>query len=632
MDEPPSTSSSKRHVRPAKIGDSLEELVHDVLFENENDSDNSDIDPDYIIESEHASDTEEEGTADDPETRENTVEENEELEDESENEDNEMNTDQLPRATRDAQYYYGKQTKVMKKKNIPPFKWKKQIPVQNVRTRQHNIITHLPGLRPKALSLGNNPSVEAVWNLLFSEDILQEILKWTNNKIINLKIRYKKRNLSYVHDCDMLELKGFIGLLVYTAVFKSGEESVHSLFATDGTGREIFRCTMTKERFLFLLQALRFDDPSDREERKKDDKAAPISNVFQKFVNNCQELYTPGALLCVDEMLVPFRGRCSFKMYMPKKPNKYGIKVQCLTDARTHYLLNAYIYTGKGCDGKCLTEQERKNLLIPTQAVLTLAKPHLHSNRNITTDNWYSSVELSKELLKKGLTTVGTLKKNKNEVPAQFLPNKNREEKSSLYGFTEELTLLSYVPKQNKSVIMISSMHHGTEDDPESGKPEIISFYNQTKGGVDTVDQLCANYSSTRRSRRWPMKIFYTIVNVSAGVNGYILHQAYSSTPRLIRMDFMKELAKALVSPLMQQRVQKGFIGQELKLSIKRILRIEEEAVPHIEEVFENRKRCGFCPPRLGRKTKYPCKKCGKPICLECTRKLCAVCFKQNNE
>lgn len=73
--------------------------------------------------------------------------------------------------------------------------------------------------------------------------------------------------------------------------------------------------------------------------------------------------------------------------------------------------MNAYIYTGKGGDGKGLTEKEKNAVLIPTQAVIRLAKPQFNTNINITTDYWYTSVEMSKELLKRGLTTVGTLKK-----------------------------------------------------------------------------------------------------------------------------------------------------------------------------------------------------------------------------
>lgn len=116
-------------------------------------------------------------------------------------------------------------------------------------------------------------------------------------------------------------------------------------------------------------------------------------------------------------MLVGFRGRCKFKMYMPAKPNKYGLKMQCLADANTHYVLSTYLYTSKGSDGVTLSEDEKK-LGIPTQVCLRLCKPILNSNRSITVDNWYSSIELCNVMKEKGLTVVGTLRKNKKEVHA----------------------------------------------------------------------------------------------------------------------------------------------------------------------------------------------------------------------
>jgi hypothetical protein len=71
-------------------------------------------------------------------------------------------------------------------------------------------------------------------------------------------------------------------------------------------------------------------------------RAAAIGQFFDVFVKNAKESYTVGALTCVDEMLVGFRGRCAFKMYTPSKPEKYGIKVMALIDARTNYFYNAY--------------------------------------------------------------------------------------------------------------------------------------------------------------------------------------------------------------------------------------------------------------------------------------------------
>ena len=49
-----------------------------------------------------------------------------------------------------------------------------------------------------------------------------------------------------------------------------------------------------------------------------------------------------------------------------------------------------------------------------------------------------------------------------------------------------------YVPKKNKAVILLSTMHHGisiVEEDTKK-RPEIIKFYNETKIGVDLVHQM----------------------------------------------------------------------------------------------------------------------------------------------
>jgi hypothetical protein len=210
---------------------------------------------------------------------------------------------------------------------------------------------------------------------------------------------------------DLIELKGFIGLLFYTAIFKENREHYTSWYSTDGTGREIYRCIISKNRFEILLKALRFDAAENRPLRRENNPAAPISELFDSFIERCQAVYTIGTCACIDEMLLAFRGRCRFKMYMPKKPAKYGIKIQCLTDAKSGYFLNAYIYVGKDSDGLNLpTEYQR--LKKPTQAVMRLISPIEGTNRNITTDNWYTSIELINLMKQKDLTLVGTMRKN----------------------------------------------------------------------------------------------------------------------------------------------------------------------------------------------------------------------------
>ena len=103
------------------------------------------------------------------------------------------------------------------------------------------------------------------------------------------------------------------------------------------------------------------------------------------------------------------------------------------------------------------------------------------------------------------MTAIGTLRKNKPEIPSEFQSNKSREVGSSLFAFQDYLTLVSFVPKQNKAVLLLSSQHHDNLVDKKSGKPNIILEYNKTKGAVDTLDQMCRKYTVKRGTRRWPL-------------------------------------------------------------------------------------------------------------------------------
>lgn len=66
-----------------------------------------------------------------------------------------------------------------------------------------------------------------------------------------------------------------------------------------------------------------------------------------------------------------------------------------------------------------------------------------------------------------------------------FSPHKSREVNSSLYAFTKELTL-SYVPKKSKAILMLSSMHNSAND-KQNGEPAMISDYNISKSGVESL-------------------------------------------------------------------------------------------------------------------------------------------------
>ncbi|KAG7156422.1 putative PiggyBac transposable element-derived protein 4-like 23 [Homarus americanus] len=97
------------------------------------------------------------------------------------------------------------------------------------------------------------------------------------------------------------------------------------------------------------------------------------------------------------------------------------------------------------------------------------------------------------------MTFVGTIKANKKEVPKEMTDRDNLRLGSTAFLFTKELTLVSYVPttaKTMKKLVLLLSSMHTQPTIGNTGKPEVIEFYNATKGGVDTFDHfypVCAN-------------------------------------------------------------------------------------------------------------------------------------------
>ena len=155
------------------------------------------------------------------------------------------------------------------------------------------------------------------------------------------------------------------------------------------------------------------------------------------FNSNLSKMYKRTENLTIDEQLYPYRGHTKFTQYIPSK-NAYPLK--------------GVIYTGKVGNVRAKNQGER--------FVKELAAPFKSSGRNITIDNYFTTVPVAKHLLSWKLTITGTLRQNKPYIFKQMAAYKLRPEYSSLFGFQKRnVALCSYVPKKNKAVILLSTMH-----------------------------------------------------------------------------------------------------------------------------------------------------------------------------
>ena len=156
--------------------------------------------------------------------------------------------------------------------------------------------------------------------MFLPDEIFAEMTYYTDKKIEALRRKYKKKS-STTQDTSISELKALVGILIMSGIKSDNMVSTELMWsAMDGC--PLYRATMSSSIFSFLLRALRFDDSETRAERIAHDRLAPIRKIWDNFIDVCRTCYVPGPHLTIDEQLVPFRGNCCFKMYIPSKPAK----------------------------------------------------------------------------------------------------------------------------------------------------------------------------------------------------------------------------------------------------------------------------------------------------------------------
>lgn len=131
---------------------------------------------------------------------------------------------------------------------------------------------------------------------------------------------------------------------------------------------------------------------------------------------------------------------------------------------------------------------------------------------------------------------------------------RNRPINSSKFTFAADTSLVSYVPKKGKNVVLMSTLHR---DGKICGQEHQKTNHNGTKGGVDNLDKLVTGYSCKRRTLHWPLVIFFNILDTSP-YNAFVIWMAlnpdFNRGKLRWRRLFLEELGKALVRPQIQRR------------------------------------------------------------------------------
>ena len=122
-----------------------------------------------------------------------------------------------------------------------------------------------------------------------------------------------------------------------------------------------------------------------------------------------------------------------------------------------------------------------------------------------------------------------------------------------MFAFRNNVMLVSHCPKPWKLVLALSTQHDAPMIDSNTKKPEIVLYYNTTKGGVDVVDSMLESCMGKPTLKRWPTCVFFFMLGV-AQVNGFTilqLNRRSGEDRRCMRL----ALAQQLMNPRIQERL-----------------------------------------------------------------------------
>ena len=438
---------------------------------------------------------------------------------------------------------------------------------------------------------------------------------------------------SFYKKVDLTDIKAFLGLLYLRACLKLNMFDRETTWHHE-TANDYFEATMPFHRFAFISRSTTFDEKSTQAGPWRYDKFACMRSFFESFNKNISKFRYPSSYLVVDETLYPYSGRIGFKQYRPNNPAKYGLLYRSLCDTTVPYTYFSLPYVGKqevlDKENSATsyyvtgTDEYTKYLVNGFSTVANM------SGCNISMDRYFTSVPLAQWCLERNMTIVGAMRLDRKGFPAEIKKINKRDERSTIRGKDDDLMLVSYEDKYKsgkKNVVVLTSMHDNvrvTKD--EKRKPQVHTFYNHTKGGVDVVDLISSNCSTRIKSKRWSLNSLAFILDMARTSANTILKE---NNVKMSTRKFTYQLARALCLPSVQRRYDSSNgIRVNQMMKIKRVLSINKEVRP-----IENKEQTGQCyvfvenilgtpsyiskRNKLNNKLKITCHSCNQIFCKD---------------
>lgn len=468
------------------------------------------------------------------------------------------------------------------------------------------------GIQPNQF-LEQNPTREVnYFYVYFNYPLITYIVQESNRYFLQSQRRTNpSSHMALWTDIDVDEMYVFLALSMLMAFTK--KHTLASYWSQDELTRTpAFSKYFSRDRYITILKYLHFaDNQTGVENRLKDYK---ISYIFNDLKNKMSTLFYPFQKLVIDESLMLFKGRLSWKQYIPSKRHRWGIKLFILCDCETGIILNMIIYTG----GDTLIPKSDP-LGVSGAVVKELTKYYLGKGHIVYTDNWYTSPSLCRYLMVNNTGACGTVKKNRKHIPKN-LPKVPKGECASwnsngvmLQKWRDKRDVHLLTTVHGDCMVDSGKNHHITKE--VIMKPATVLDYNINMRLVDKSDMVIETGECLRRCLKWYKKLFFHLVDISL-YNAYNMYLTNNAVPPPGYSQFVK----CVISQLLDEHgtVRKDYARRE-RLGTSGHYAYEITATL---KTGRPRRACHVCANTQLRKqtrkmTHFICKKChGVPLCI----------------
>lgn len=374
----------------------------------------------------------------------------------------------------------------------------------------------------------------------------------------------------------------------------------------------IFGRIMSRDRYVFLLRMLYFSEITTA----GSDRLAKIAEFCSTLRLSFQNTFNPFANLCIDEGLSLYKGRLSFKQYIPSKRSGFGIESFVLCDCKTGYVLNFLVHAGSESAIKIETE---KSLGKSGEIVAILIEPYLKKKHTLFVDNWYTSPALFSYLHDNETNACGTVKRRRKDMPKM-----TKDLNTGEIIFRSSSNMLALKWKDKRDVYMLSTCHTANftstkKKDSRTQQavqtPSCIADYTKNMGAVDNQDKIVTNLESVGKCLKWYKKYFFHLLDVSIW-NAFCLLRM-KKNEKYSMAEFHLQLIKEIIDRNMKLDESSNNRNSS---TADHSLRLIEPHFPSYCKTVKTEKTlriCVVCKKNdTRRRSRYQCEHCNVGLCI----------------